>query len=172
MDCPSSSLLSSLAALTFHQTVCTFPLTASCPEITFTTTRSREAETRSPVMYLCHFQASSWVIIRSCVQGSTGIETQAPCLGVFSKAPPRALREGNARGFLHEVELRVQLLIGLEFSVSRRNALIDFIRILRKFKQLGLLEPWLVITHTIWTTQEDTVFISDRDRNGGRCSVV
>ena len=39
------------------------------------------------------------------------------------------------------------------------------------FKQLGLLEPWFVITHTIWTTQEDTVFISDRDRNGGRCSV-
>ena len=28
-----------------------------------------------------------------------------------------------------------------------------------------------MITHTIWTTQEDTVFISDRDRNGGRCSV-
>ena len=41
----------------------------------------------------------------------------------------------------------------------------------RKFKQLGLPEPWFVITHTIWTTQEDTVFISDRDRNGGRCSV-
>ena len=38
-------------------------------------------------------------------------------------------------------------------------------------KQLGLPEPWFVITHTIWTTQEDTVFISDRDRNGGRCSV-
>ena len=38
-------------------------------------------------------------------------------------------------------------------------------------KQLGLLEPWFVITHTIWTTQEDTVFISDRDRNGGQCSV-
>ena len=30
------------------------------------------------------------------------------------------------------------------------------------FKQLGLLEPWLVITHIIWTTQEDTVFINDR----------
>ena len=30
------------------------------------------------------------------------------------------------------------------------------------FKQLGLLEPWFVITHTIWTTQQDTVFISDR----------
>ena len=30
------------------------------------------------------------------------------------------------------------------------------------FKQLGLREPWFVITHTIWTTQEDTVFISDR----------
>ena len=28
-----------------------------------------------------------------------------------------------------------------------------------------------MITHTIWTTQEDTVFISDRDRNGGQCSV-
>ena len=28
-------------------------------------------------------------------------------------------------------------------------------------KQLGLpIEPWFVITHTIWTTQEDTVFIS------------
>ena len=39
------------------------------------------------------------------------------------------------------------------------------------FKQLGLQEPWFVITHTIWTTQEDTVFISDSDRNGGRCSV-
>ena len=38
-------------------------------------------------------------------------------------------------------------------------------------KQLGLQEPWFVITHTIWTTQEDTVFISDRDRNGGQCSV-
>ena len=38
-------------------------------------------------------------------------------------------------------------------------------------KQLGLPEPWFVITHTIWTTQEDTVFISDRDRNGGRCSI-
>ena len=38
-------------------------------------------------------------------------------------------------------------------------------------EQLGLPEPWFVITHTIWTTQEDTVFISDRDRNGGRCSV-
>ena len=40
-----------------------------------------------------------------------------------------------------------------------------------ELKQLGLLEPWFVITHTIWTTKEDTVFISDRDRNGGRCSV-
>ena len=29
-----------------------------------------------------------------------------------------------------------------------------------------------MITHTIWTTQEDTVFISDRDRNGGQCSMV
>ena len=44
-------------------------------------------------------------------------------------------------------------------------------QILKKFKQLGLLEPWFVITHTIWTTQEDTVSISDRDRNGGQCSV-
>ena len=32
----------------------------------------------------------------------------------------------------------------------------------KKFKQLGLPEPWFVITHTIWTTQVDTVFISDR----------
>ena len=32
----------------------------------------------------------------------------------------------------------------------------------KKIKQLGLLEPWFVVTHTIWTTQEDTVFISDR----------
>ena len=30
------------------------------------------------------------------------------------------------------------------------------------FLQFGLLESWFVITHTIWTTQEDTVFISDR----------
>ena len=30
------------------------------------------------------------------------------------------------------------------------------------FKQLGLLQPWFVITHTIWTTQEDKVFISNR----------
>ena len=31
-----------------------------------------------------------------------------------------------------------------------------------KFEQLGLLEPWFVITHTIWTTQEDTDIICDR----------
>ena len=29
-------------------------------------------------------------------------------------------------------------------------------------KNLGLLEPWLVITRTIWTTQEDAAFINDR----------
>ena len=28
--------------------------------------------------------------------------------------------------------------------------------------RLGLLEPWFVMTHTIWTTQEVTVFMSDR----------
>ena len=29
-----------------------------------------------------------------------------------------------------------------------------------QFKQLELPEPWLVMTHTIWTTQKD-VFIAD-----------
>ena len=38
---------------------------------------------------------------------------------------------------------------------------VDF-KVASFFKQLGLLEPWFVITPTIWTTQEDTVFISDR----------
>ena len=30
------------------------------------------------------------------------------------------------------------------------------------FEQSGLPEPWLVITHAIWTTQEDAIFITDR----------
>ena len=56
-----------------------------------------------------------YVIIGSWVRGYTEHRNPRSSPERVPEAQPRALREGNVRGFLCEVEPRAQLLIGLEF---------------------------------------------------------
>ena len=63
----------------------------------------------------------SMLILEAASEVLPSIETWARCPSVVPEAQPRALREGNARRFLCEVEPRTQLLIGLEFFQNKQN---------------------------------------------------
>ena len=50
-----------------------------------------------------------------------------------------------------------------KFAIKWRRSPVEYRYICKsKLNQAVTPEPWFVITHTIWTTQEDTVFIIDR----------
>ena len=59
------------------------------------------------------------LILEAASEVLPSIETWARCPSVVPEAQPRALREGNARRFLCEVEPRTQLLLGLEFFQNK-----------------------------------------------------
>ena len=65
--------------------------------------------------YNIHLAFVNMLILEAASEVLPGIETWARCPSVVPEAQPRALREGNTRRFLSEVEPRTQLLIGLEF---------------------------------------------------------
>ena len=67
---------------------------------------------------MCTFYGAK-LILEAASEVLPSMETWAPCPSVVPEAQPRALRKGNTRRFLCEVEPRTQLLIGLEFFQNK-----------------------------------------------------